>query len=104
MIGVFCQLVGAVAPVQTARSSSGTPDCRQAIDSFRAVSLSIWSSGEYFVLALSPEYAGQLWIFSSLPAATQAMPQVIPMVSSATPSQRRLFFMIRDYSHRDGVS
>src|SRR5262245_29765366 len=45
MIGVFCQLVGAVAPGQIALSSSGTPDCRQAIDSLATVSLLIWSSG-----------------------------------------------------------
>src|SRR5215468_1995856 len=89
MIGVFCQFVGAVASPQIALSSAGTPDCRQAMDSLPTVSLLIWSSGEYFVLALSPEYAGQLWIFSSLPVAFHAT----PMASAAT-SHQRLFFMI----------
>src|SRR5262245_8124359 len=89
MIGVFCQFVGAVAPGQTAVSSVGTPDCRQAMVSLPTVFLLIWSSGEYFVLALSPEYAGQLWIFSSLPAALH----VAPMTSPATPSHQSLFFM-----------
>src|SRR5215471_20983119 len=89
MMGVFCQFAGALASGQTALSSAGTPDCRQAIDSLPTVSLLIWSSGEYFVLALSPEYAGQLWIFSSLPAALHAA----PMASTATPSHQRLLFM-----------
>ena len=89
MIGVFCQLVGALASGQVALSSAGTPDCRHAMDSLPTVSLLIWSSGEYFVLALSPEYAGQLWIFSSLPVAFHAA----TMTSAAT-SHQGLFFMI----------
>src|SRR5215831_8172671 len=88
MIGVFCQLAGATASGQTALSSAGTPDCRQTIDSFPAVSLLIWSSVEYFVLALSPEYAGQFWIFWSLLIAFHAT----PMVSAAT-SHQNLFFI-----------
>src|SRR5437870_12704648 len=39
MIGVFCQLAGAVAPVQMVLSSAGTPDCRQAMDSLPTVFL-----------------------------------------------------------------
>src|SRR6185295_6082878 len=89
MMGVFCQLAGALAPVQIVLSSAGTPDCRQAMDNLPTVFLSIWSSAEYFVLALSPEYAGQLWIFSSLPAALR----VAPKTSTATPSHQSLFFM-----------
>src|SRR6185295_14856894 len=97
MMGVFCQLAGALAPVQIVLSSAGTPDCRQAMDNLPTVFLSIWSSAEYFVLALSPEYAGQLWIFSSLPAALH----VEASASIATPSHQRLFFMRRDYSYPD---
>src|SRR5579862_8481483 len=95
MIGVFCQLFGAVAPLQIVLSSAGTPDCRQAMVSLPAVSLLIWSSGEYFVLALSPEYAGQLWIFSSLPAALHAAPptRTTRTTSATTPSHAILFFM-----------
>src|SRR5215831_6559786 len=89
MIGVFCQLAGALASGQIALSSAGTPDCRQAMDSLPTVSLLIWSSGEYFVLALSPEYAGQLWIFSSLPIALH----VTPITRTSTPSHQILFFM-----------
>src|SRR5215831_5277157 len=89
MIGVFCQLVGALASGQIVLSSAGTPDCRQAMDSLPTVSLLIWSSGEYFVLALSTEYAGQLWTFSSLPVAFHAA----TMTRAAT-SHQCLFFMI----------
>jgi hypothetical protein len=89
VIGVFCQLFGAVAPDQIVLSSEGTADSRQAMDSLPTVSLLIWSSGEYFVLALSAEYAGQLWIFSSLPAAFHAAP-----TASAATSHQCLVFMI----------
>src|SRR5215468_1737736 len=89
MIGVFCQFAGAMASGQIALSSAGTPDCRQAMDSLPTVSLLIWSSGEYFVLALSAEYAGQLWIFSSLPVAFHAAP-----TASAATSHQCLVFMI----------
>src|SRR5262245_13375339 len=89
MIGVFCQLAGALASGQTALSSAGTPDCRQAMDSLPTVSLLIWSSGEYFVLALSPEYAGQLRILSSLPAAVHAT-----TMARAAPNHQSLVFMI----------
>src|SRR5215471_4412127 len=89
MMGVFCQFAGALASGQTALSSAGTPDCRQAMDSLPTVSLLIWSSGEYFVLALSPEYAGQLWIFSSLPVAFQATP-----TASIATNHQCLVFMI----------
>src|SRR5215813_7929709 len=100
MIGVFCQLAGAVASGQIAFSSVGTPDCRQAMDSLPTVSLLIWSSGEYFVLALSPEYAGQLWTFSSVKAArccacASRLPvafHAAPTASAAT-SHQILFFM-----------
>src|SRR4051794_5995322 len=89
MIGVFCQLAGALPSGRIALSSAGTPDCRQAMDSLPTVSLLIWSSGEYFVLALSPEYADQLWIFSSLPAAFHAA-----TITSAATSHQNLLFMI----------
>src|SRR5215475_1519407 len=89
MIGVFCQLAGALASGQTALSSAGTPDCRQAMDSLPTVSLLIWSRGEYFVLALSPAYAGQLWTFSSLPVAFHAA-----TITRAATSHQSLFFMI----------
>src|SRR5215831_4793418 len=88
MIGVFCQLVGALASGQIVLSSAGTPDCFQAMDNLATVSLLIWSSGEYFALALSPEYAGQLWTFSSLPVAFHAA----TMTRTATGHQS-LFFM-----------
>ncbi len=88
MIGVFCQLVGAWHRERVAFSSAGTPDCVHAM--FRLDgSLLIWSSGEYFVLPLSPEYAGQSWFFSSLPVAFHAA----TMTSAAT-SHQGLFFMI----------
>ena len=41
------------------------------------------------MLALSPEYAGQLWIFSSLPVAFHAA-----TMTSAAKSHQGLFFMI----------
>jgi hypothetical protein len=59
------------------------------MDSLPTVFLSICSSAEYFVLALSPEYEGQLWIFSSLRAA----PHAAPAASRAIPSHQSLFFM-----------
>src|SRR6185295_13893535 len=89
MIGVFCQLAGAAAPVQSVLSSDGTPDCLHTMETLPTVSLLIWSSEEYFVLALSPEYAGQLWTISSLPVRLH----VVPRANTATPSQKNFLFM-----------
>ena len=41
MIGVFCQLAGALESGQIALSSTGTPDCRQAMDNLATLSLLI---------------------------------------------------------------
>ena len=52
MSGVFCEATGARIVLPN-RTSSGTVDCRQTICSSCALSRSIWSRSEYFVLALS---------------------------------------------------
>src|SRR5687768_17059692 len=99
MSGVFCQLAGALPSGHIALSSAGTPDWRQAIRSLPMVFLLMWSSEEYFVLPLSPEYAGQLWIFSSLPA-----PIAVAATAATITVPSNSIFFVTMYSTKEGFA
>src|ERR1700687_3501846 len=90
MIGVFCQLVGPWALGKRVFSSSGTADWRQAMCRFLMELLSIWSSEEYFVLALSPEYAGHSRLLSAADPAAVHTPTAAATASTRTRICRRM--------------